>query len=143
MELPFAADVSPVSQVGRTFDIFYWTGVTPTGVFAISNPYSWDLSNLYTTGEVTLTAVPEPAGQCIAAARVRWRRRGSKSRSNRLANTINSLALTRINNRPNYSISGTGSHPSHAAANTRTSCIAVRLSDEFRAIKMGTLNESR
>ena len=47
--------------VGRTFDLFDWTGVTPTGAFAISSPYAWDISNLYTTGEVTLTAVPEPA----------------------------------------------------------------------------------
>jgi hypothetical protein len=26
----------------------------------MSSPYAWDLSNLYTTGEVTLTAAPEP-----------------------------------------------------------------------------------
>ena len=61
LELTFAADVNLASQVGRTFDLFDWTGVTPTGAFAISSPYAWDLSNLYTTGEVTLTAVPEPA----------------------------------------------------------------------------------
>ena len=61
LELTFAADVNLASQVGRTFDLFDWTGVNPTGAFAISSPYAWDLSNLYTTGEVTLTAVPEPA----------------------------------------------------------------------------------
>ena len=56
----FADDVNLASQVGRTFDLFDWTGVSPTGAFAISSPYTWDLSNLYTTGEVTLTAIPEP-----------------------------------------------------------------------------------
>jgi hypothetical protein len=49
-------------MVGRAFAIFDWTGVTPTGAFAISSPYVWDLSNLYTTGAITLTAIPEPTG---------------------------------------------------------------------------------
>jgi uncharacterized protein YjbI with pentapeptide repeats len=60
LELTFANNVDSATQVGRTFHIFNWTGVSPTGAFAISSPYAWDLSNLYTTGEVTLTAVPEP-----------------------------------------------------------------------------------
>jgi uncharacterized protein YjbI with pentapeptide repeats len=60
LELTFAADVNLASQIGRTFDLFDWTGVTPTGAFAISSPYAWDLSNLYTTGEATLIAIPEP-----------------------------------------------------------------------------------
>jgi hypothetical protein len=61
LELTFAADVNLASQVGRTLRVFDWTGVHPTGVFAISSPYAWDLSNLYTSGEVMLTAVPEPS----------------------------------------------------------------------------------
>jgi hypothetical protein len=61
LELTFADNVNLTSQVGRTFDLFDWTGVNPIGAFAISSPYSWDLSNLYTTGQVTLTAIPEPA----------------------------------------------------------------------------------
>jgi hypothetical protein len=60
LELTFVDDVNPATQLGRTFDLFDWTGVNPTGAFTISSPYNWDLSNLYTTGEVTLTAVPEP-----------------------------------------------------------------------------------
>jgi uncharacterized protein YjbI with pentapeptide repeats len=64
LELTFADDVNLASQVGRTFDLFDWTGVNPVGAFAVSSPYAWDLSNLYTTGEVTLTAVPEPALYC-------------------------------------------------------------------------------
>jgi uncharacterized protein YjbI with pentapeptide repeats len=59
LELVFAEDVNLASQVGRTFDLFDWTGVNPAGAFAISTHYGWNLSNLYTTGEVTLTAVPE------------------------------------------------------------------------------------
>jgi hypothetical protein len=54
------------SQIGRTFKLFDWTGVAPTGAFGISSPYTWNGSNLYTTGEITLTAVPEPSAIVIA-----------------------------------------------------------------------------
>ena len=57
------------SQLGRTFDLFDWTSVTPTGAFTISSPYAWNLSNLYTTGEVTLTAIPEPATLVLLSLR--------------------------------------------------------------------------
>jgi hypothetical protein len=60
VDLTFAADVDITTQVGRTFDLFDWTGVEPTGQFSIASPYVWDTSQLYTAGEVTLTAVPEP-----------------------------------------------------------------------------------
>ncbi len=58
LELTFAPDVNVATQIGRTIDLFDWTGVTPTGAFTVSSPYTWNLSKLYTTGEVTLTAVP-------------------------------------------------------------------------------------
>ena len=58
LELLFAPEVNLAAQIGRTIDLFNWSGVTPTGTFTVSSPYSWNLSNLYTTGEVTLTAVP-------------------------------------------------------------------------------------
>jgi hypothetical protein len=61
LELTFADDVNLATQLGRTFDLFDWTGVTPTGTFAVSSPYTWDLANLYATGEVTLLSVPEPS----------------------------------------------------------------------------------
>jgi hypothetical protein len=84
LELTFAADVNLASQVGRTFDIFDWAGVNPTGALAISSPYTWDLSNLYTAGEVTLAAVPEPASVFLAimgfGAFLRVRRSSSSSR---------------------------------------------------------------
>lgn len=54
LELNFASDVDVATQNGRTIDLFDWTGVAPTGTFAVSSPYAWDLSKLYTTGEVTL-----------------------------------------------------------------------------------------
>jgi uncharacterized protein YjbI with pentapeptide repeats len=68
LELAFAADVNLAGQIGRTFKLFDWTGVTPTGAFTVSSPYAWDLSNLYTTGEVTLTAIPEPGSVALASA---------------------------------------------------------------------------
>jgi hypothetical protein len=66
LELTFAADVNPATQLGRTFDLFDWTGVTPTGAFTVSSAYTWNLSNLYTTGEIMLTAIPEPASVALA-----------------------------------------------------------------------------
>jgi hypothetical protein len=80
LELAFAPCVDVATQSGRTIDLFDWTGVTPTGAFTISSPYSWNLSNLYTTGEVTLTAAPSlPAdfngnGTVDAADYIVWRK---------------------------------------------------------------------
>jgi uncharacterized protein YjbI with pentapeptide repeats len=68
LELTFADDVNLAGQVGRTFDLFDWTGVEPTGEFVIDSAYNWNLANLYTTGEVILTAIPEPASVAIVAA---------------------------------------------------------------------------
>jgi uncharacterized protein YjbI with pentapeptide repeats len=67
LALTFADDVNVSSQLGRTLQIFDWTGVDPTGTFTISSPYTWDLSALYTTGEVTLIVVPEPSTLAITA----------------------------------------------------------------------------
>ena len=62
LELAFAPGVNVATQSSRTIDLFDWTGVTPTGAFTVSSPYTWDLSNLYTTGEVTLAALPALPG---------------------------------------------------------------------------------
>jgi uncharacterized protein YjbI with pentapeptide repeats len=62
LELTFAPNVHLASQLGRTIDLFHWTGVSSTGTFAVSSPYTWNLANLYTTGEVTLTAIPGMPG---------------------------------------------------------------------------------
>jgi hypothetical protein len=61
LELDFAPDVDVQSQVARTIQLFDWTGASPTGTFDIESPYMWDLSRLYTNGEVTLVAIPEPS----------------------------------------------------------------------------------
>jgi hypothetical protein len=58
LELIFEPNVNVTTQIGRTIDFFDWTGVSPTGVFNVTSAYSWNLSNLYTTGEVTLMCVP-------------------------------------------------------------------------------------
>jgi uncharacterized protein YjbI with pentapeptide repeats len=68
LELSFAAGVDPTTQVGRTFDLFDWTGVNPTGTFNVVSDYSWDTSRLYTTGEVTLIPEPAPLALLVAAA---------------------------------------------------------------------------
>jgi uncharacterized protein YjbI with pentapeptide repeats len=67
LELTFAADVNLASQLGRTFHIFDWARVNPIGAFNVSSPHVWDLSKLYTTGEVTLTAIPEPTTVMLIA----------------------------------------------------------------------------
>jgi hypothetical protein len=70
LELTFAAAVNLASQLGRSFDLFDWTGVNPTGAFNIFSPYRWNLANLYTTGEVTLTDIPEPSTVALNAVAV-------------------------------------------------------------------------
>jgi hypothetical protein len=67
LELVFAEGTNVAGQSGRTFKLFNWSGITRTGAFTIASPYSWNLSNLYTSGEVTLTAVPEPATLALVA----------------------------------------------------------------------------
>ena len=49
--------------MGYTFQLFDWNGVSPSGQFQVVSDYDWDLSQLYTTGDITLLglAVPEPS----------------------------------------------------------------------------------
>jgi uncharacterized protein YjbI with pentapeptide repeats/formylglycine-generating enzyme required for sulfatase activity len=67
LELLFADGTNVASQIGRKFKLFNWTGAVPTGTFNVFSPYAWDLTNLDTNGEVTLTAIPEPASIMILA----------------------------------------------------------------------------
>ena len=62
LDLTFAPGVNVATQSGRTIDLFDWTGVTPTGAFTVESPSTWYLSKLYTTGEVTLAALPALPG---------------------------------------------------------------------------------
>ena len=64
LELDLTAGVDPAGLVGDTFQLFDWTGVSPNGQFGninndLPSGYSWNTSQLYTTGNVTL--VPEPS----------------------------------------------------------------------------------
>ena len=68
LELDFADGVDPANLLGDSFQLFTWTGVTPSGQFTqviddLSTGYSWDTSQLYTLGKVTL--VPEPSAVAL------------------------------------------------------------------------------
>lgn len=65
LELSFAEGVDPRTQAGRTFKLFDWTGVSPSGTFSVSSSHAWDLSKLYSTGEVRLLPVPEPTASML------------------------------------------------------------------------------
>jgi uncharacterized protein YjbI with pentapeptide repeats len=67
LDLEFTSDTDVGAQVGRKIHLFDWSGVSPSGTFTIGGPYTWDASQLYTTGDVTLSAVPEPATAFTAA----------------------------------------------------------------------------
>jgi uncharacterized protein YjbI with pentapeptide repeats len=60
LQLLFAEKTDVQSLLGNTFRLFDWGGVTPTGRFAVESPYTWDLSQLYQSGNVKLLTVPEP-----------------------------------------------------------------------------------
>ena len=80
LDLGFAEGVSLAGQIGRTFDLFDWTDVAPMGAFTVSSSYVWDLSKLYTTGDVTfLAAAGVPGdfnndGSVDAGDYVAWRK---------------------------------------------------------------------
>ena len=67
LELDFADDADVSGQIGHTFKLFDWSGVTSTGTFDVSSLYTWNTTNLYASGEVTLEAVPEPATLSLLA----------------------------------------------------------------------------
>jgi hypothetical protein len=82
LELELAPGVNLASLVGDTFQLFNWTGVSPTGQFSVELPggsWEWNISQLYTTGEVTV--VPEPSTLfllgmgAISLLAYGWRRR--------------------------------------------------------------------
>jgi len=54
--LGFADEIDVASQIGQSWHLFDWSGAVPTGTFAIASPYVWNITDLYTTGEVTLAA---------------------------------------------------------------------------------------
>jgi uncharacterized protein YjbI with pentapeptide repeats len=65
LDLEFANGVDPSPLVGDTFQLFNWNGTLPAGdrfsMVTTKAGLDWDLSNLYSGGTVTLTAIPEPS----------------------------------------------------------------------------------
>jgi uncharacterized protein YjbI with pentapeptide repeats len=55
LELDFSPQVNATPQVGRSIKLFDWSGVEPLGDLEVTSQYIWDMSSLYTTGEVRLT----------------------------------------------------------------------------------------
>jgi hypothetical protein len=72
LELNFAEGTDVRSQVGRTFEIFQWNDVVPLGEFQVISPYQWDLSDLYSAGQITLVGVPEPTGYGLIFGSLLW-----------------------------------------------------------------------
>ncbi len=70
LRLSFAADADVDSLVGVTFDLFDWNGGLPGrgGLTVETEPWAtWDLSDLYGGGTVTLLGVPEPGALALLA----------------------------------------------------------------------------
>ncbi len=71
LDLRFDVGADPRDYLGETFHLFDWNGQLLSGDHfdhITSLPgFAWNTSALYTTGEVTLTAVPEPASWVLLA----------------------------------------------------------------------------
>ncbi len=65
LRLSLADGAAGENLVGRTFDLFNWNAplAADSRFDAVASlpGFIWDTSALYTTGEVALTAIPEPA----------------------------------------------------------------------------------
>jgi uncharacterized protein YjbI with pentapeptide repeats len=61
LDLTPAAGVALGDLIGDTFQLFDWSSVSPDGRFQVVADSGWDLSRLYTSGQVTFVGqVPEP-----------------------------------------------------------------------------------
>jgi uncharacterized protein YjbI with pentapeptide repeats len=70
-----ADGLDPKSLVGKTYKLFDWSGVSPSGTFSTitdniygSSYYRLDTSRLYTAGEISFLPVPEPSTIAILAS---------------------------------------------------------------------------
>ena len=70
LDLELAAGVDPASLLGESFQLFDWNGALPVGdqfaMITTEPGLTFDISNLYSTGNVTLTAVPEPSSLLLS-----------------------------------------------------------------------------
>ncbi len=57
LQLSFADGVNLATQVGRSFQLFDWSNVSPSGEFTIDSPYVWDATDLYSLGQVRLISI--------------------------------------------------------------------------------------
>jgi hypothetical protein len=60
LDVTLASGVAPASLLAKPVQLFNWTGVTPAGTFTwqddqATTGYTWDASQLYSTGVVTLS----------------------------------------------------------------------------------------
>jgi uncharacterized protein YjbI with pentapeptide repeats len=71
LDLEIASGTDSSTLIGTTFQVFNWSGPLPPGdrfsSFETTPGLSWDLTNLYSTGTVTLTGVPEPSSALLVA----------------------------------------------------------------------------
>jgi uncharacterized protein YjbI with pentapeptide repeats len=71
LDLELATGANPAALIGDTFQLFNWSGPLSTGdqfsSFTTAPGLTWDLTNLYSTGTVTLTGVPEPSTALMVA----------------------------------------------------------------------------
>jgi hypothetical protein len=69
LDLDLIAGLNPNRQVGNSWQVFDWSSPLPLNdefsAITTTPGLVWDTSNLYTTGVVTLVAVPEPASAAI------------------------------------------------------------------------------
>ena len=68
LELLLAPSVESNDLVGKTYKLFDWTETAHTGQFHIESDPRWDVSQLYTTGEISFVSEPTTPlgmGVCI------------------------------------------------------------------------------
>ncbi len=76
LELGTASGTNPSSLIGNYYRLFDWSGVSSSGTFQVINdlpaPYHWDLSQLYTSGNVMLLSGTAVASTWVHAGGGAW-----------------------------------------------------------------------
>ena len=87
IELGVAPGVDPIGLVGDSFQLFNWSGVSPSGQFAqivsgLPARFSWNTSSLYTSGVVSLAVSSTIQGQWANNGSGTWSGSGNWSGGN-------------------------------------------------------------